>query len=78
MKQKSPISVRRATELVFNELPDNFHAPFFCARVKFRTGRHYLMDGTILRRLREARSEKPEYNYRCIDPTISLYKKIKV
>jgi hypothetical protein len=78
MKRKSPISVRQAVEQVFDELPDTFHAPFFCERVKARTHRPILMDGTILRRLREARAERIEYNYRCIDPEISLYKKVKV
>jgi hypothetical protein len=78
MKAKSPISVRRAVEIVYTELPDHFHAPFFCAAVKAKTGRHYLMDGTILRRLREARADSIAFNYRCIDPTISLYRKTPV
>lgn len=76
MKAKSPITVRRAVEIVYAELPDHFHAPFFCAAVKAKTGRHYLMDGTILRRLREARADSVAFNYRCIDPTISLYRKV--
>lgn len=76
MKAKSPITVRRAVEIVYTELPDHFHAPFFCAAVKAKTGRHFLMDGTILRRLREARSDSIAFNYRCIDPTISLYRKV--
>ena len=75
MKAKSPITVRRAVEIVYAELPDHFHAPFFCTAVKAKTGRWALMDGTILRRLREARNDNPAFNYRCIDPTISLYKK---
>ena len=76
MKAKSPITVRRAVEIVYAELPEHFHAPFFCAAVKARTGRWALMDGTILRRLREARADNPAFNYRCVDPTISLYRKV--
>ena len=76
MKQKSPITVRRAVEIVYAELPEHFHAPFFCTAVKARTGRWALMDGTILRRLREARADNPAFNYRCEDATISLYAKI--
>lgn len=76
MKKKSPISVRKAVEMAFVELPDHFHAPFFCTAVKIKTGRHYLMDGTILRRLREARNDNPAFNYKCEDATISLYVKI--
>ena len=76
-KAKSPITVRDAAEQVFAEMPETFHAIFFCARVKARTGRHSLMDGTILRRLREARNENIDCNYRCIDHEKALYKKIK-
>jgi len=36
------------------------------------------MDGTILRRLREARADSLAFNYRCIDPSISLYRKVVV
>lgn len=76
MKAKSPITVRRAVEIVYAEMPEHFHAPFFCTAVKARTGRWALMDGTILRRLREARADNPAFNYRCEDATISLYAKI--
>jgi len=72
---KSPITVRTAAEQVFNEMPETFHAIFFCARVKARTGRVGLMDGTILRRLREARAEKQEFQYRCVDNDKSIYQK---
>lgn len=77
MKKKSEITVREAVEQVFNELPESFHAPFLCQRVKVRTGRMNLMDGTILRRLREARADSLQYHYRCIDCTIALYQKSK-
>jgi hypothetical protein len=78
MKKKSPITVRAAAEQVFEQMPDTFHAIFFCARVKARTGRLSLMDGTILRRLREARADSQQFQYRCIDTDKSIYQKIAV
>lgn len=76
-KQKSNPSVRGAVEQVFDELPEHFYAMFLCERVKQRTRRPFLMDGTILRRLREARADKPQYNYRCVDPELALYQKVR-
>jgi hypothetical protein len=74
-RPKSPITVRVAAEQVFDEMPETFHAVFFCARVKARTCRMSLMDGTILRRLREARADSQQFQYRCIDSDKSLYQK---
>lgn len=76
--RKSPLSIRKATEQVFAEMPETFHAIFFCARVKVRTGRAALMDGTILRRLREARADSQQFQYRCIDADKSIYQKIAI
>ena len=76
-RQKSPVTVRRAVEQVFDEQPEYFYAPFFCMVVKVRCNRQMLMDGTILRRLREARADSPAYQYRCVDTTLALYKKVK-
>lgn len=78
MTQKSPVTVRRAVEQVFDEQPEYFYAPFFCMAVKVRCNRQMLMDGTILRRLREARADSMAYQYRCVDPEISLYRKTPV
>jgi len=75
MKQKSAITVRRAAELAYNELPETFSAQQFCTRVRIKTLRPYLMDGSILRRLREARADSLNYQYRCIDNEKALYKK---
>lgn len=77
-RQKSPVTVRKAVEQVFDTMPEHFYAPFFCMAVKQKCNRPILMDGTILRRLREARADNPAFNYRCIDPTISLYRKTPV
>lgn len=52
MKRKSEISVRQATENVFEQMPETFQAITLCRRVRTVTGRFELMDGTILRRLR--------------------------
>jgi hypothetical protein len=46
--------------------------------VKQKCNRPILMDGTILRRLREARADSMAYQYRCVDPEISLYRKTPV
>lgn len=75
MKQKSPITVRRAVEQAYNGLPDTFSAPRLCRKVKHLTNRAELMDGTILRRLREARADSLEYQYKCIDQENAMYKK---
>jgi len=77
MKKKSDLTVRQATELVYTLMPEKFSAVTLCRKVQLLTGRDSLMDGTILRRLREARNENSQkYDYRCIDPERSLYKKI--
>jgi len=78
MTQKSPITVRRAVEMTFNDLPETFSAPRLCRKVKHLTERADLMDGTILRRLREARADSLDYQYRCIDTEKALYQKQKV
>lgn len=74
-KKKSPITVRQAVEQVFTDMPETFHAVIFCERVRMKTRRQFLMDGTILRRLREARADKADYQYRCINHDVSLYQK---
>lgn len=75
MKRKSEISVRQATENVFEQMPDTFQAIALCRRVRTVTGRFELMDGTILRRLREARSDSQAFQYRCIDQEKAIYQK---
>jgi hypothetical protein len=57
-------------------MSNTFSAPRLCRRVKHITERSDIMDGTILRRLREARADSIAFNYRCIDPSISLYRKV--
>lgn len=78
MKSKSPITVRRAVETVFNDLPETFSAPRLCRKVKHLTERPDLMDGTILRRLREARADSLDFQYRCIDTEKALYQKQQI
>lgn len=75
MKKKSEISVRKAVEMAFEKQGNLFHAPQFCRDVKSITGRQMLMDGTILRRLREAREDDLRYYYRVVDSETSLYRK---
>jgi hypothetical protein len=75
MKAKSGISVRKAVEKAFNAMPRTFNAYVFCGHVRAITRRSKLMDGTILRRLREARADSLDYQYRCIDAEKSVYQK---
>lgn len=75
MKKKSKISVRKAVEMAFEIQGNLFHAPQLCREVRVITGRPLLMDGTILRRLREARASNVEFNYSVLDSETSLYRK---
>ena len=75
MKKKSEISVRKAVEMAFENQGNMFHAPQLCREVRVITGRPLLMDGTILRRLREARVDNLSYYYRVVNSETSLYKK---
>jgi hypothetical protein len=53
-----------------------FHSIRLCQAVREITARPFLMDGSILRRLRELREETPEkFGYICKDHERSIYKK---
>lgn len=75
-KRRSLITVKDATRMAFRSMDGKFHAIRMCQAVRNLTGRAFLMDGTILRRLRELREEDPEnFNYEVLDTEVSLYKK---
>lgn len=75
-KKKSIISVKDATRLAYHQMDPRFHGIRLCQAVRQLTGRAFLMDSTILRRLRELRDEDPQnFNYRVIDNEYSIYKK---
>jgi len=75
-KRKSMISVKDATRLAYRRMDSKFHGIRICQAVRNITGRAFLMDSTILRRLRELRDEDPEnFNYRVVDNEQSIYKK---
>lgn len=77
MKKKSIISVKDATRIAFTNMDQKFSSLHLCQAVRHLTGRAFLMDGTILRRLRELRESDPdEFNYRVSDIEKSEYKKI--
>ena len=62
--------------MAFRSMDGKFHAIRLCQAVRNLTGRAFLMDGTILRRLRELRDEEPEvFNYLVLDNEDSIYKK---
>lgn len=76
--KKSLISVKKAVELSFMKMNKRFSTYQLCGQVKQLTGRDFLMDGTILRRLRELRIENPEkFNYIVEDADRSIYKKVE-
>lgn len=77
-KKKSLITVREATEIAFRRMDVKFHSIRLCQAVRELTGRAFLMDGTILRRLREMRESDPEnFNYRVLNADQGLYLKLK-
>ena len=78
MKRKSVYSVREATEIAFRKMDKKFYSIRLCQAVREITARPFLMDGTILRRLREMREDNPEFNYRVINSNEGIYKKEKV
>ena len=69
-------TVREATLLAFNQLRDTFPVLQLVRGVRHITGREYLMDGTILRRLRELRDDR-KLNYEVMDRQLSRYRKLK-
>ena len=76
-KKKSLITVREATEIAFRRMDRKFHSIRLCQAVRELTGRAFLMDGTILRRLRVMRENNPEnFNYRVLDADQGLYQKV--
>jgi hypothetical protein len=75
-KKKSIITVKDATKMAYHKMDGKFHGIRLCQAVRHLTGRAFLMDSTILRRLRELRDEDPEnFNYRVVDNEQSIYKK---
>jgi len=76
MKKKSKITVLDAIRMAFNTQRETFNAVKLCNDVKQITERPFLMDGTILRRLRELREDNPEkFNYRVINSEQAVYQK---
>jgi hypothetical protein len=75
-EKKGAVTVYKACDEAFTQMPEVFSALDICRRVRILTGRPSVMDGTILRRLRELRADRLECNYRCVDPELSIYKKV--
>ena len=75
-KKKSLYTVREATEIAFKEMGNKFHSIHLCQAVRNITARPFLMDGTILRRLREAREDDPQsFGYIVKDNDAGIYEK---
>lgn len=76
IKVVGSVSVYDATRLGFNQMRDEtFPILELVNRVRSITGREYLMDGTILRRLRELR-EDGLIDYEVADKLKAKYRKI--
>lgn len=79
MRRKSIYTVKEATRIAFEKMDKKFHSIRLCQAVREITARPFLMDGTILRRLRELREREPEkYSYSVIDKNQGVYKKDQV
>lgn len=75
-QRKSLTTVKQATALAFKEMTSVFYTYHLIALVRGITTRPHLMDGTILRRLRELREEQPKiYGYEVLNQEASQYKK---
>ena len=75
IKVVSKATVKDATHLAFNQQKQFFPILDLVRAVRAITGREYLMDGTILRRLRELR-EDGFVNYEVFDTQKAKYKKL--
>lgn len=69
------VTVYDATRLAFNQQKQFFPVMDLIRAVRAITGREHLMDGTILRRLRELR-EDGFINYEVFDTQKAKYKKL--
>lgn len=77
--RKSVYTVREAVEMAFQKMDTKFHSIRLCQAVREITARPFLMDGSILRRLREARAEFPQkFGYRCVDNELGIYQKVSL
>jgi hypothetical protein len=75
-KQKSLYTVRDAVAMAFENMPEQFISIHLSQMAKSIMARPMCMDGTILRRLRELRTDNPKkYNYIVIDSEQGLYQK---
>lgn len=78
-KKKSIYTTKEATAQAFSEMGEKFYTFQLVSMVRGKTARPFLMDGTILRRLRELRNEHPQvYGYEVIDQEASRYQKRKL
>jgi hypothetical protein len=77
-RKKSLITVYEATKIAYKGMDKKFHSIRLCQMVRELTGRAFLMDGTILRRLRDLRSNHPEeYSYKVVNQDESIYQKVR-
>ncbi len=75
IKALGRVRVWQATLLAYNQQKDFFNVLDLVRSVRLICGRPYLMDGTILRRLRELRDDE-RVNYEVSDRVHAKYKKL--
>ena len=77
-RQKSIYTVKEATRMAFETMPDTFNSQHLVQMARSIMARPSCMDGTILRRLRDLRNEDAvHFNYEIIDNDKSIYRKKK-
>ena len=76
-KKKSEISVYDATKLAYYQMDSIFHAIILVANVRILLHRPAVMDGSIMRRLRQLRLNG-EINYRIRNNELAIYEKIAI
>ena len=66
------MTVKDATKIAFDQMPETFHILMLCRKVNGITHRSNLMDGTITRKLRELREDE-RIRYRLTNKARSFY-----
>ena len=75
-RKKQDMSVINALRIFVNDLPVDFAGIDVVRQVAFLVGRPNIFASTVTRKMRLLRS-KGEFNFICVDPTRSLYRRVR-
>jgi len=76
-EEKKRPTIKKSVGIVFGKMPKIFGASSLISQVKVVSGRENVFDGTVLRKLRELRTDVDSgVNYEVIDNHKAIYKKI--